>query len=807
MSSDAGMQHPASRGPTPWLARLGGTAGLCLGIAGLIVGLGLGLFGDELRWALGTTAVERWPRMDSIELRIDLRHAPQFKARARVALADVRERRIPLLLNRAFAPTSAATIGGDEIEWSEGKALRSNYHREARLLWFDLGREPAADGERVQLEFDYGGRAADGSENRDWRGIVLLAPDEVRMSEQSVFYPQVPLDAAGPGVLRTRAAIEVLAPEAFEIFAPGREVAANGAANPSARAWRFEFERPAVLSVLGGIRTRLEVEQAGIRLVSLLCEPNAPLGGRLIAEAQAALSFFAARFGTIDHEVFGIVEIQGRGDSYNWASQGVAAFESGAFESDGLPVEKLGHELAHLWWGQAVEARGAGERFLTEGLAEYSSWRWVEEVQGSAASRAQAREAREQYLSKVHELESDPALAQVGFSTPGYTQLAYSKGALVLRAAEHQLGREAFDAGLRRYLESSRASGGSIDGLLVALFGSVERGSAELPWLVREGHAHLGLADLDGDDTSSSTRGNVVHVPCPEGIPEVALTRIDVRFAGGTEESQVCSFDAQGRAPFAVQGRVDAILLDEGVHALAAGQRNHTFRGLQLLRSNPAQGAVDVPYLLPRIELEFDRALAPLPAKARARLRSALIEHAQARGAMWPSIAEPRLEQDGKRLVLELTHPLEPGREILVALDGALDDANGIPIAGVALSFHAVNAAENDRPVVIATTPESGSKDVDFDLGLIRIEFSEPMRPGRGYSGTEVREFEQQGWKFPLLPRKHDSYWAEGGRVLVYELSAPLEPGTRYILPLRGAFRDLAGNYLVDFEYRFETRR
>jgi len=807
MASHADEPRAASRGRTGWLSRFGGTAGLCIGIGGLLVGLGLGLFGDEIRWAIGTTAVERWPRMESIELRLDLRNAPEFRAHARLALAEVRERRIPLLLNRALEPTSAATIDGAAVEWSEGKALRSGYHRESRLLWFDLGREPSADGERVELELDYGGRAADGSESRDWRGIVLLAPDEVRMSEQSVFYPQVALDASGPGVARARGELEVQAPAAFELFAPGREVAASRAAAPGAREWRFEFEQPTVFSLLGGLRTRLELEENGIRVVSLLCGPHAKLGPRLIDDARATLRFFSERFGPISGEVLGIIEIQGRGDSYNWASQGVAAFESGAFQEHGLPAEKLGHELAHLWWGQAVASSGEGERFLTEGLAEYSSWRWVEEVLGIEAARRLAQQEREQYLDKVHELGSDPALARVDFKTPGYTQLAYSKGALVLRAAEQQLGRDAFDAGLRRYVEASRRTGGTLEGLLIALCGSAEQGAALMPWVVRDGHAHLELEQPVCDEEIPATRGTVIHVPCPKGIAEVALDRIDLRFAGESEERQTCSFDARGRAAFARTARSDAILLDEDVHALAAGKRSHSFRGLQLLRSDPAQGAVDVPYLLPRIELEFDRALAPLPPNARSRLRAALIEHARERDAKWPSIAEPRLEQDGKRLVLELTHPLEPGREILVAFDGALDDSNRIPITGVELSFRAAKAAEHDRPVVIATAPEAGSTEVDFDLEEIRIEFSEPMRSGRGYSGTEVRELGQQGWKFPLQPRSHDSHWTKGGRVLVYELSAPLEPGARYMLPLRGAFRDLAGNYLVDFEYRFETRR
>lgn len=57
-----------------------------------------------------------------------------------------------------------------------------------------------------------------------------------------------------------------------------------------------------------------------------------------------------------------------------------------------------------------------------------------------------------------------------------------------------------------------------------------------------------------------------------------------------------------------------------------------------------------------------------------------------------------------------------------------------------------------------------------------------------------------------LPPRvgKHRSPRTKGSRLLVLELTAPPEHGMHYILPLHGAIRDLAVNYRVDFDYRFE---
>jgi len=776
--------------------------------------LALGAYGSwtilagPIRHLMGTD-VEHWPTLERIELDLDLSAPPRFAATAKVELSNVRDRQVPFLLNRELEIESVRSSGGEELAWSSEGRLRSRYHREGQVVVVDLGRDPDRGGERVTFTVTYGGEGADGTGRRDWRGILMLAPDEFRMSEQTIFYPQIPVDVNGPGKQRSTARVRVRVPEGFEVFVPG----ARCDGEPEAGTTCFDLPEPSVLNVMAGRYVRHESDVGGLKLVSLMKAEHAALGPEIVSYASRACSFYTERFGAIDGHVLGVVEIDCRGDnSYNWASQGLVVFDGPALNR-GVPQAKLGHEVAHLWWGQAVRARGPGERFLTEGLAEYSAWRWIERVEGADAAVRSARDARDRYMETVHRVGADPALADVGFDTPGYNDLAYRKGALVLRHAEYALGRETFDKRLKQYV--ARYTGGSpgLEDFASVLAGSVDEGRALVPWLFEDGHAHIELADVViesppatetvGGEPETTVRGRLRAVSCPAGIASLAPIESTLRFAGpwgAVDQSALLSSGGE-RTFLAHVPAPEAILLDPEATFPLAGPVVFTPADVRLVHSEPASGAVGVPFTLKEIALGFDRALAP---PTLSDVRSALYKGSKKARTSYPTVGAVRLSPDGRELVLELTHPLRAGSDIVVDLTGALADVYGVPVEAM-LSFHAAQSDDATRPFVVSTVPGAGAGPLDTGLGELRITFSEPMAPGRGFKKGIVRTSERDGWAFPR-GQLGESRWEDGGTVLVYELKAALVPETRYALPLRGFFKDLSGNALVDYDFRFETR-
>ncbi|MGH7150436.1 MAG: Ig-like domain-containing protein, partial [Planctomycetota bacterium] len=406
----------------------------------------------------------------------------------------------------------------------------------------------------------------------------------------------------------------------------------------------------------------------------------------------------------------------------------------------------------------------------------------------------------------VHEAGADPGLAQVRFGTKGYQALAYAKSALVLRALEAAVGRNGLDDALAAYHRRCAGKGGDLAVFLECLEEAGKEAQEILPWILREGHAHLTMEEVEAAGTGKRVTGKLGSRPCPQGIPTLLPPRVPLRLATGTEEVDLDVLLGQ-RGDFAL-GTGDepvALLVDPEATLPIAHPPIHVFRPVRLTRTDPPDGARDAPYLLQRIRLGFDAPLAPLGPRAYRDLCAGVLERANASGASSPHIGEVDLVEDGRALVLSLLSPLPPDREVLVDLDGLVRDPRGIPVPDATLRFRTVASADGERPRFVRSEPEAGATDVDPGLKRLRIVFSEPMRPGRGYSGAEVAENEKKGWLFPLVG-KESSRWEEEGTVLVYDLGATLRPGSRYLLPLRSHFRDLAGNALVDFELKFSTR-
>lgn len=763
------------------------------------------------------TRVERWPTIEHLEVELDLHAPPRFEARGTLRLSGVSARRIPLLLNRLLEVQSAALASGESLAVLPGYRLRgTDYHSEGRVVWVDLGSdfEPREDGgEELELRLTWSGQGAGAETEQDWRGLLLLADEEFRMSDQTIFVPSVPSSADGPGKQRHTARVEVLLPADFEVFVPGEPVASR-LPPPDAQGVRwhaFELRSPGLVNLVAGRKQRREQQVDGWRLVTLLGR-HPQLADELIQETARACSFFSERYGAVVNRVVGICEIDClAGQSYNWAADGLLTFDWRALGGR-LPSAKIAHEVAHLWFGQLVNAQGPGERFLTEGLAEYLSWRFVEQRDGAPAGAAAARQGRDRYLAAVHASGADPPLVEVGFGTPRYSALAYSKGALCLRAIETALRREVFDERLEGYVAAHRSESATLDDFVALLADTTDRDvqRAVVPWIFEPGHLHVALdarfvptaGAPDPSSAGGSLRGVVLVLDCPSQAPRTARDELPLvaRFDGGELRARVRPGEAfeleLPTKPAVIQIDPDATLpLAVGPPLLLDGAR--------LVASEPSEGRPDAAYLRDEIRMTFDRPLAPVTDLAG--LRGGLSAAASEADARPPHVRAARLEDEGRTLVLELSGPLLPDGPVLVNLEGLVTDQAGLPLFEGQLRFRTRVSDDRIAPRVLATQPAGGAA-VERGLDQLRITFSEPMKTSRGFRTSLVRELERErGWVFP--EQLGESSWEDGGRVLVYRLDAPLEPGTTYALALRGThFRDLSNNPLEehDFTWRAE---
>ena len=125
-------------------------------------------------------------------------------------------------------------------------------------------------------------------------------------------------------------------------------------------------------------------------------------------------------------------------------------------------VSVMAHELAHSWSGNLVTNATWSDFWLNEGFTTYLENRIVEVLYGADVAAMEVLLGQQSLRGKVEELQasrpSDTALVvELAGRDPGEaaTEIAYEKGASLLRVLERRFGRRAFDAFLRSYFQQN----------------------------------------------------------------------------------------------------------------------------------------------------------------------------------------------------------------------------------------------------------------------------------------------------------------------------------------------------------------
>lgn len=150
---------------------------------------------------------------------------------------------------------------------------------------------------------------------------------------------------------------------------------------------------------------------------------------------------------------------------YNWQKVGFAMTTIGAMEhatSVHFPISAISsediiaHELAHHWFGNLITCETAGDMWINEGLAEYLSEQYLEEIYD-----------RETYMTEVVDNHSYvvqyAAVADGGhfalFDLPNeltYGKHTYQKGAMIGHNLRGYLGDSLFFSGLTQLLSNNK---------------------------------------------------------------------------------------------------------------------------------------------------------------------------------------------------------------------------------------------------------------------------------------------------------------------------------------------------------------
>ena len=416
------------------------------------------------------------PTRYALDLNVDPTQA-RFSGRARIDMRIDDPTSAVVLNARGLAVRSAAIVAGDSrlpMRIELRRAAGSKDDPEELVLAFDRVFAPG----EMTVEIDYDGPFADGlrglyrvQEGGRWYAFTQFEPTDARRA-----FPC--FDEPG---WKTPFTVAVSVPAGSIALSNMPEVGRRTAGAQT----RFDFAPspplPAYLVALAVGAFDVREGRAGktpIRLVATT--GKAILGATGLATARAELAELERYFG----RPFPYPKLD---------LLAVPSFGAGAMENAGLITireervlldehaalaARLGmaslvaHETAHQWFGDLVTMAWWDDLWLNEAFASFMADEIVDAWRPETGARLQALVAKSQVMGD-DSLASARRIRQPVRSTSeaeeAFDSVTYAKGRAVLAMTEGWLGRDAFRAGLRRYLQRHEWRSATADDLYAAL--------------------------------------------------------------------------------------------------------------------------------------------------------------------------------------------------------------------------------------------------------------------------------------------------------------------------------------------------
>lgn len=251
----------------------------------------------------------------------------------------------------------------------------------------------------------------------------------------------------------------------------GYEVAGSGDAPPTRETRggqtrvRFQHTRPALVGNIAAARYVTRTLRFGNYEVQFYVLPGSELRvdpyGELIGRV---LRFYTEQYGAPAFGTrFTVAQIDDESlDAYAAPGMEFLAAKFFAAQPPATTNERLQRELAYQWWGQTVGLKSFDDAWLSQGLAEWSAFRFREGTLIGAALEGAQRDLLERALLFESTASIARAPSTLDDQSSAYQAIMFDKGAMVFRTLRQTLGDETFNRLLRTFYERFRDRTASI---------------------------------------------------------------------------------------------------------------------------------------------------------------------------------------------------------------------------------------------------------------------------------------------------------------------------------------------------------
>jgi hypothetical protein len=284
---------------------------------------------------------------------------------------------------------------------------------------------------------------------------IIVYADEVRLTFTSHWYPILNGDSGSPP---PSSSIAVEVPEGFMVVSGDREVHP-----PTQETGRIRFEYASdthgSLSFCAAPYQKKSVLWDG-KEFSAYYFPQKP-GEKpkqlapmqppqdeenvlaTLESAKKIIAFYSGTLGSYPWHNFSIAQ-KGYRTAYQYGVRSYVVIN----QFRNADERTLAHEIAHQWWGNLVHPVGEGERWLTESLAEYSAFLYMQHSHGD-----------KEVMSDDHDflltqIQDCTPIRKTSFDTPNYDNMIYHIGPYVYHTLRYIVGDQEFLSILRTLVKN-----------------------------------------------------------------------------------------------------------------------------------------------------------------------------------------------------------------------------------------------------------------------------------------------------------------------------------------------------------------
>jgi hypothetical protein len=332
-----------------------------------------------------------------------------------------------------------------------------------------------------------------GIEDPSFGVVATIQPQGVYLGQSSRWHPQ-------PVGLKSVFSIEMTGADSLVGVTSGRLVEMSRAGDQARTLWQTKLPEDR-LSLAAGPYELHQDNLGDIQVMAFMSRDNAALASGYLASIREYLALYQDLFGPYPYEKYAVVE-----NFYptGYGLPGWTLLGSSVIRLPFIRMTSLPHEIAHAWWGNAIEIDYTSGNW-GEGLATYVADYYVKERNDPLEALEYRRKLLRDYAALAGEGNTMSLASFRGRMSKRDQAVGYGKTAMVFHMLREQIGDEAFWKALQNMARDGlgqRYSWADLERHFSAV-SDVDLDRFFNQWVQRPGAPSLSLSDVDLLQTDS----------------------------------------------------------------------------------------------------------------------------------------------------------------------------------------------------------------------------------------------------------------------------------------------------------------